>query len=172
MTLREWTSTLASLLCVACAAPSPPRTATSARDTCSSVTPPGSSAATIKSLERASSSLEYENVWRAAHPSAATGTVNGEEVRATIRAHASEVQECYAAALLNSNESGGRVVVRFVIDPSGRVPTVTIGASELHAPELGCCVVKRVAEWTFPKPENAGFVVVEYPFVVHLAQSK
>lgn len=69
-----------------------------------------------------------------------------------------------------STESGGRVVVRFVIDRRGGVPSVSLGASELHAPQLGCCVVKRVAQWTFPRPRDASFVVVEYPFVVHLAR--
>ena len=62
--------------------------------------------------------------------------------------------------------------VRFVIDPSGHVPAASIGSSELQAPELGCCVVKRVAQWTFPKPESAGFVVVEYPFVVHISKGQ
>lgn len=171
MTSRAWIHGLALLLCACAARPAPRPEGSSAVDTCSSFTQPGVSAATKQDLERATNSLEYENIWRAAHPGAATGTVNGAAVQATIRAHASEIQRCYEAALMNSRESGGRVVVRFLIDEGGRVPSVSIGSSEVHTPELGCCVVKRVAEWTFPAPENAGFVVVEYPFVVHLAKS-
>lgn len=171
MTSRAWVLVLTALS-AACAARSAPSTRGSAApDTCSGYTQPGISAATARSLEGASNALEYENIWRASQPGTPTGSVSGNDVRATIRANASEIQACYEAALLNSTETGGRVVVRFVIDPSGHVPAASIGSSELQAPELGCCVVKRVAQWTFPRPENAGFVVVEYPFVVHISKS-
>lgn len=173
MTARAWVLGLTSL-CAACAARSAPAVKSSApaADTCSSYAQPGISAATARSLEDASNALEYENVWRASQPGTPTGSVSGNDVRATIRANATQIQACYEAALLNSTERGGRVVVRFVIDPSGHVPSASIGASEVRAPELGCCVVKRVAQWTFPRPENAGFVVVEYPFTVHISKSQ
>jgi len=171
MTARVWI--LVATCWVACAArPASKLGNAEPADRCSSFTQPGISAATAQSLETASNALEYENIWRASQPGTATGSVSGEDVRTTIRAHASEIQECYQAALLNSTETGGRVVVRFVIDPSGHVPSASIGASELQAPELGCCVVTRVAHWTFAKPANAGFVVVEYPFVVHISKSQ
>jgi len=161
-------------LCAACAARPAPSTRSSPPppDSCSSYTQAGISATTARSLEGASNALEYENIWRASQPDTPTGSVSGSAVRATIRANTTEIQACYEAALLNSNETGGRVVVRFVIDPDGHVPNASIGSSEVQAPELGCCVVKRVAQWTFPKPESAGFVVVEYPFVVRLSKSQ
>jgi len=143
-----------------------------AADSCSSYTQAGVSAATARSLEGASNVIEYENIWRASQPETPTGSVSGSAVRATIRANATDIQACYEAALQNSSETGGRVVVRFVIDPSGHVPSASIGSSELKSAELGCCVVKRVAQWTFAKPETAGFVVVEYPFVVHISRSQ
>lgn len=171
MTTRVWVWVLVS--CTACAArPAPATVGGPPPDTCSSYAQPDVSASTARDLERASNTLEYENTWRASQPATPTGSVSGELVRATIRANATDVQGCYQAALRNSSESGGRVVVRFVIDPSGHVPSASIASSEVQAPELGCCVVKRVAEWTFPKPENAGFVVVEYPFVVHISKSQ
>jgi TonB family protein len=165
-------STLAAL-CNGCAARSaPPTESVPTPDTCSSYAERGISAATVHSLEGASNALEYENIWRASHPGTPIGSIPGAGVRATIHAHGADIQACYEAALPSSTETGGRVVVRFVIDPSGHVTSASIGASELKAPELGCCVVKRVAQWTFPKPEGAGFVVVEYPFVVHLSKSQ
>lgn len=170
MTCQTFTLGLAALLLAACAARTAPPPATTPADTCSSVTSDDLPRATVEALERATSSLEYEDLWRSAHPGASTGTLNGEQVRAIIRAHSPEVQECYLAALSSSTESGGRVVVRFVIDERGGVPSVSLAASELHAPSLGCCVLKRVAQWTFPRPQDGSFVVVEYPFVVHLAR--
>jgi outer membrane biosynthesis protein TonB len=173
MTSRAWVFGL-SALCAACAARSmpSPKSSTPAADTCTSYTQPGISAETAQRLRSASNALEYENIWRASQPGTTTGSVSGSAVRMTIRANTPEIQACYEAALLNSNETGGRVVVRFVIDSNGHVPSASIGSSELRAPELGCCVVKRVVQWTFPKPESAGFVVVEYPFTVHIAKTK
>ncbi|HEX5661117.1 MAG TPA: AgmX/PglI C-terminal domain-containing protein [Polyangiales bacterium] len=170
MTRAACTHVLLSLLAASCAQRSTPPTGAPRVHACTSVSEPGVSIPVQRDLERASNALEYENVWRASRPGAATGTVNGAEVQATIRAHIEEVQKCYEAALHDSSESGGRVVVRFVIDATGRVPQVNLGSSELDASELGCCVVERVSQWSFPKPENGSFVVVEYPFVVHLAR--
>lgn len=170
MPLRAWVLVL-TVLCAACAARSAPsaQSGAVAADTCSSYAQPGIGAATARELQSASNALEYENIWRASQPGTPTGSVRSTDVRATIRANAGEIQACYEAAMGNSTQTGGRVVVRFVIEPGGHVPSAIIASSELEAPELGCCVVTRVSKWTFPKPESAGFVVVEYPFVVHIS---
>lgn len=162
------------LLCAACG-PHPVHSHVSkpkpAGDTCASHSQASVSADTTRSLERATSSLEYENIWRAAQPTSSTGSVSSTAVRTTIREHSAQIQACYEAALTNSSETGGRVVVRFVIDASGHVPSASIASSEVQSAELGCCVAKEVTEWTFPPPEPAGFVVVEYPFTVRLQMS-
>jgi hypothetical protein len=146
-------------------------TATASGDTCSSVTQPGISAATAERLERASNVLDYENIWRAENPSATQGTIGGSEVRSRIRSNAGQIRGCYESALDKLPAGEGRVVVRFVIDASGHVATVSISSNDFEAPEVGCCVAKHVAQWTFPSPTNGGFVVVEYPFVVRTSKS-
>jgi hypothetical protein len=162
------------LSAAACAATKAPRTAAgpSARQGCSSFAQPDVSAATTQRLERAANLIEYEGIWRAEHPGTATGTIGGSEVRAQIRANAAQIRDCYEAALDHLPGGGGRVAVRFVIDSSGRVPTVSITSNELRAPDVGCCVAERVGRWSFPSPTNGGFVVVEYPFVVHVSKGK
>jgi TonB family protein len=161
---------LLSLLVIACAAcasePAPgTRTAEATRQRCASIATPEVSAATIERMAHASNVIEYENVWKADHPGATSGSISGSQVRALIHSKLAEVQACYAAAQRDARDGGGRVVVRFVIDDAGRVATAHVGANSFGAPEVGCCLVNRVANWRFPQP-SAGFVVVEYPFVV------
>jgi TonB family protein len=125
------------------------------------------SAATVEHLAHASNVIEYENAWKADHPGATTGTISGSEVRSIIHSKMADVQSCYAAAL-SGGDGGGRVVVRFLIDEGGRVLTAQVGANSFGTPEVGCCLVNRVASWQFPKP-TSGFVSVEYPFVVRIS---
>jgi hypothetical protein len=127
------------------------------------------SAAITQRLAKASNLLEYENLWRAEHPELAAGTISGAAVRSQIHADLPRVQACYEAALNGSSDGSGRVVVRFVIDRSGRVAVANISSNSFAAPDVGCCIVKRVVQWQFPKPAAADFVVVEYPFVVRIS---
>ena len=157
------------LLSAACAGNTPAR---DGMEICSSVAQPDVSAATAQRLEHASNLLEYENAWRVAHPKVASGTVSGNAVRALIRSNAEQIRGCYESAIARLRPGGGRVVVRFVIGSDGRVPAVNITSSDPGAPEVGCCVAKRVSRWTFPSPTHGGFVVVEYPFVVQTSKSR
>jgi hypothetical protein len=161
-------------LCAACAGRTPSTangTDVASGEACSSVTQPGISAATAERLERASNVLDYENIWRAENPGTVQGTIGGSEVRARIRSNAGQIRGCYESALDKLPACEGRVIVRFVIDASGHVAAVNITSNDFEAPEVGCCVAKHVAQWTFPSPTNGGFVVVEYPFVVRTSKS-
>ena len=60
--------------------------------------------------------------------------------------------------------------MRFIVDADGRVPAVSISANDFGAPSVGCCVAKKVAEWSLPRALEGGFVVVEYPFVVRISK--
>lgn len=156
--------------CAACASHPAPTTQgpNATRERCSSFAAPDVSAATVERLAHASNLIDYENAWKADHPGAATGTISGSDVRSLIHSRLSEVQACYAAAMGNASDGGGRVVVRFLIDADGRVTTAHVGANSFGTPEVGCCLVQRVASWRFPKPTN-GFVSVEYPFTVRFS---
>jgi len=159
----------------ACASQSAPDAQEGARrprgDTCSSAVAPDVSAAISARLARTSNVLEYENAWKNEHPGTASGSISGSEVRARIRANLGQIQGCYESALQRGGEGGGRVVVRFVIGASGEVAAAHIGDS-FGDPEVACCVVKRVANWRFPKPSAGEFVAVEYPFVVRLSRAR
>ena len=141
-----------------------------ARDTCESVVRAGVADETREHLEHATNVLDYERIWRAGNAGIVPGTISGNEVRARIRARNAELLDCYDAALDRLPSGQGRVVVRFVVDDAGQVPAVTITSNDFKAPDVGCCVAKRVAQWSFPNPVNGDFVVVEYPFVVKMSR--
>ena len=123
-----------------------------------------------QALASATNILEYEAALRRAYPAAALGGIGAAEVRAVARAHMAEISQCYEAALAKVDEAKGRVVVRFAIDPQGRVPAAHVVADDLGVEGVGCCVVQRVAAWKFPSPEG-GYAVVEYPFTVRVSHA-
>jgi TonB family protein len=167
------TGWLVVFCCVACATPATPSANSPPREqaarTCSSFARAAVSAATVERLEHASNLIEYENIWKAAHPGATSSDIAAGTVRSLIHAKLSQVQACYEAARGRMHEGSGRVVVRFVVDAEGRVATAQIAADSFDAPEVSCCLVEHVAQWQFPKPSADGFIVVEYPFVVRFA---
>jgi hypothetical protein len=120
-------------------------------------------------LARASNILDYQNVWTEAHPGGSLGALSRADLRSFIRSKNREVSDCYESALEELPDGRGRVVTRFVIDSNGRVAHVSLAASELEAPKVGCCLVQRIAQWAFPGSIHGDFVVVEYPFVVSVS---
>jgi TonB family protein len=120
-------------------------------------------------LAAATNVLEYEAAWKQAYPAAALGGIAPAEIRTVVREHTDELRGCYAQALAKVGQASGRVVVRFVIEPQGRVAAAHVAKNELGLPGVGCCVVQRVAAWRFPAPREGGYAVVEYPFTVRLS---
>ena len=139
-------------------------------ETCSSVVKTGVAPHTVQQLERASNALEFESVWQAEHPGVAKSSIDHAELRARIRARTPEIHACCQGALDRLSASEGQVVVRFIVDADGKVPAVSISANDFGAPSVGCCVAKKVAGWSLPRPLEGGFVVVEYPFVVRISK--
>ncbi|HKU38585.1 MAG TPA: AgmX/PglI C-terminal domain-containing protein [Polyangiales bacterium] len=130
---------------------------------------PAVDADTRERLSRAANVMEYENVWRDAHPQATLGTLRRDELRALVRERTPELQRCYEAALDRLPGGRGHVAVRFVIDASGKVPSVHVGSSDFDSPEVACCLANHIAGWTLPAPQGGDFVVVEYPFNVRIS---
>jgi hypothetical protein len=163
------------LLASACAGQAAPTSNASSRgndDACTHLEQPDISAETAERLVRASNVVEYENIWRDDHPGATLGSVNSSAISALIRSKTADVQGCYESALDKLPGGRGRVVTRFVIDFSGKVRNVSITSNDFQVPAVGCCLANHIAQWAFPVPTNGEFVVVEYPFVVHVSNGK
>ena len=163
-------------LCVACAGHAGPVASVHASkqtaEACPTFAKHAVSSASARRLAAASNVLEYENIWKDAHPGSTTGSIGGSAVRALIHSKLSQLEACYRLALDDSGQASGRVVVRFVIDPRGEVAHANIGSNSFGRPDIGCCVLARVAQWRFAAPRGDGFVAVEYPFVVRVSYGR
>lgn len=93
-----------------------------------------------------------------------SGTMDREVIRRVIRSRMNEVKFCYEKALLAKKDLEGRVQVKFLISPTGKVATSLIESSSLHNVPTEQCVAEAVRRWEFPKPPS-GIVTVTYPFV-------
>jgi TonB family protein len=96
------------------------------------------------------------------------GSLDREVIRRVIRRHIGAVQRCYEQGLAADPTLAGRVVVSFIISPTGAVPAATVSESSLSGPRseaVTACIVTQVRTWTFPAPDGGGTVSVNYPFV-------
>lgn len=98
------------------------------------------------------------------------GSLGGEMVRRGVRHHGQEVRACYERLLQRNPDAAGRVVVRFVVAPSGKVVESAVASSTLCHPPTEQCIADAVARWQFPAVRGGGSVVVTYPFVLRPAE--
>jgi TonB family protein len=93
------------------------------------------------------------------------GSLPSEVIRRVIRRHINEVRHCYEQRLAQNPSLAGRVGVRFVIGPTGRVISAEVESSTMNDGETEACIAAAVRRWTFPAPDGGGIVAVSYPFV-------
>lgn len=92
------------------------------------------------------------------------GQLDREIIERVIRQHRREIRACYEQELQRNASLEGRVVVSFVIDPSGQVARASIGSSTMGNSTVEDCITLRVRRWRFPEPSGGGLVRVNYPF--------
>lgn len=95
----------------------------------------------------------------------AKGSLPKEVIRRVVRTHINEVKECYEAQLTTNKDLAGKVMVRFVINPHGKVTESAIEESSLKNTKVETCITDAIRNWEFPQPAG-GKVVVSYPFVL------
>lgn len=85
-------------------------------------------------------------------------------IRNRVREHLPELELLYSAAFRRDPGIRGKLLVRFRIDPTGRVVLAEPGASSLRGDAFIESVLKKVRGWTFD-PTDGRTVEVLYPFV-------
>lgn len=85
-------------------------------------------------------------------------------IERVIRQHRREIRSCYEQELQRNPGLEGRVVVSFVIDPTGQVARANVGTSTMGNKTVEDCITLRVRRWRFPEPKGGGLVRVNYPF--------
>ena len=93
------------------------------------------------------------------------GGLSQQEVQAVIRANLNQIRHCYEQLLQRSPSAQGKVKVRFVVKPNGRVGSAKITKSDIRDMVLRGCVTGKVKRWKFPSPRGGQPVTVNYPFV-------
>ena len=93
------------------------------------------------------------------------GGLDKEIIRRIVRRHINELKFCYQRELQNDDGLMGRLVLRFSINPAGRVIASKVLSSTLGNAKVEFCVAAAVRRWLFPKPQGGGSVLVAYPFI-------
>ncbi|MCU0677593.1 MAG: AgmX/PglI C-terminal domain-containing protein, partial [Myxococcota bacterium] len=93
-----------------------------------------------------------------------TGGLSRTDIQRVVRRHKPEVAFCYEQALQSRPDLEGRVVVRFVVTPTGTVQSAMASAADGMSERVASCVSESVERWTFPA--SAGVTAVTYPFVL------
>lgn len=99
------------------------------------------------------------------------GSLSKEVIRRVIRQHLNEVRFCYEQGLSTKPDLEGRVIVSFIISPTGTVQSSSLAKSTVGSNDVEQCIVKAVRRWSFPSPDG-GVVLVKYPFLLQSAGEK
>jgi hypothetical protein len=106
-----------------------------------------------------------------------SGRIEPGEVQRVVRANFNKFVTCYKEGQTRDPKLAGRVVVRFVIDPTGHVPEASSVTSEsghggaagsavsvtsLPDPKVVACVVEAYRSLTFPAPQG-GRAIIAFP---------
>ncbi len=92
------------------------------------------------------------------------GSLDKRVIARVIRRGLARVKYCYEKSLARSPNLSGRLALRFVIGPDGKVTRIEVSSSTLGAPEIDQCVEGVLKSLVFPKPAGGGSVTVTYPF--------
>lgn len=85
-------------------------------------------------------------------------------VERVITAHLDEVRRCYERELLHQPVLEGKLVVEWIITPSGLAARVRRRYSTIGSPRLESCILEAIRRWRFPRPHLP--LLVGYPFVL------
>jgi TonB family protein len=87
-----------------------------------------------------------------------------EMIRRKVRGYLPELEAIYSDAIRRDRHLKGRLLIRFRIDPSGRVGHAEQAEKSFEDTSFGAAVLERVRRWKF-EPTGGHTVEVLYPFV-------
>jgi TonB family protein len=96
----------------------------------------------------------------------AQGGLDRDQIAEVIARHTGEITYCYEQGLQVSPSISGRVAVRFLIGPQGRVTVANVAHSSVRSSQVEGCIVRKLQAWNFPRPQGGVSVRVTYPFIL------
>jgi Ca-activated chloride channel family protein len=95
---------------------------------------------------------------------AVTQGLSKKAVHTLLTQHIHSIKPCLKQALKKGPVHKGKVVLCFVIDPSGRVTTMRVLESQVKSRELEHCMVQQLRALLFPAPEGGKKITVTAAF--------
>ncbi len=97
-------------------------------------------------------------------PSSVSGTCRtANEIAKVVRAKASRIKYCYDKGLKVNPDIEGKLLVKFKINPAGRVVSATIVSSSLNSSVVENCVTSTIMGMNFNAVPGCN-TIVNYPF--------
>jgi outer membrane biosynthesis protein TonB len=87
------------------------------------------------------------------------------DIQKVIRRRLGGIKHCYEKRLKRNPELKGKIVIRFVVHPGGKVIEVEIADNTTGDSDLARCIASRVKAIRFP-PADGGETSVTYPFIL------
>ncbi len=94
-----------------------------------------------------------------------TGALDKAIIRRVINKNRQAIKYCYDKELQKKKDLHGKIVVTFVISPTGRVVKSSVKQSTMKNKAVENCIASRVKRFKFPAPKGGGIVEVSYPFI-------
>ena len=94
-----------------------------------------------------------------------TGALDKAIIRRVINKNRQAIKYCYDKELQKQKDLHGKIVVTFVISPTGRVVKSSVRQSTMKNKAVEDCIASRVKRFKFPAPKGGGIVEVSYPFI-------
>ena len=97
------------------------------------------------------------------------GSVSRSSIQQVVRKNTKRVRALYERQLKADPNLSGKIVVKIVIGPDGKVQKVEITQDTLKDPVFAAALLKLIKRWQFPKQPGGGQLVVNYPFIFRSA---
>lgn len=89
-----------------------------------------------------------------------------EQLESVMDQNRDDIDHCYAQEIARDPDLIGRVIMRWIIMPTGEVTRVAVSECAIHNPALEACLIEHIGRWVFPRPKGGGVVHMRYPFDV------
>lgn len=124
----------------------------------------GSSVSQIAGTGHADGSDYKQSEFAASDEFTADGGLDKDSVRKTLAAYKRDIRTCYDRALMLNPKTGGRIVYKWRIAPTGAVEWINLTSNTSDSPGLASCVQGVIKGIRFPKAGNGKPTIVIYPF--------
>ncbi len=91
-------------------------------------------------------------------------TLNRDDVLGTVKANAGSIKSCAFAYERSGGQLPPKLIVKWVIKPSGSTEQQALANAELSGTALERCVIEAVKRWRFPEFSSGGGLPVTFPF--------